>query len=103
MHISPAVDHHVHDVPMFPWLTFQHCRRPLDSAVAFDYSAMDAVVVFVMVALHVALVAHTVDTSLDHDVVHVDSVDLVADAFPAVEEMKIIKHSNSSARFGYMV
>lgn len=54
--------------------------RPLDSAIVFDYSVMDAVVVWVMevAVVHVApVVAHKVDTSLDRD-----AVDSAVDAFP---------------------
>lgn len=58
--------------------------RPSDNAIAFDYSAMDAVVASALAVLRVDPAAHMVDTSLDHaaDAVHVDSVDLVVDAFP---------------------
>lgn len=47
---------------------------------------MDAVDVFAMVELHVAPVAHMVDTSSVRDVDHAGSVDLVADAFPVLRE-----------------
>lgn len=82
MHTSLVAGHRVHDVPMFPWLTFPHYRRPLDSAIAFDCNAMDAVAELASVGVDVALAACMVDTSLDRDVAHADSVDLVVDAFP---------------------
>lgn len=89
VHILLAAGHHVHDVPMFPWLTSLHYMRPSDSAIAFDCSAMDAVAALASVEVHVALVACMVDTSSDRDVaravVHADSVDLVVDAFPAMK------------------
>lgn len=96
MHILLAADHRVHDVPMFPWLTFPHYMRPLGSAIGFDCNVMDAVVELASVVVHVALAAYMVDTSLGHDVVRVvvhvvvraDSVDLVQDAFPACVNRK---------------
>lgn len=88
MHILLAGDRRVHDAPMFPWLTFPHCMRPLDSAIAFDCNVMDAVAALASVVVHVALAACMVDTSLDRDVARADWVDSVADAFPACMNRK---------------
>lgn len=81
-HILLVVDRHVLDVLTFPWLAFQRYKQPSNSATVFDCSALDDVVWSVMGVAHEDLVARTVDTSSDHGVDHVGSVDSEVDAFP---------------------
>lgn len=81
-HILLVADRHVHDVLTFPWLACQRCKQPSSSATVFDCSASDDVVWLVMEVQHEDLVVRTADTSSDHGVDHVDSVDLEVDAFP---------------------
>lgn len=84
-HILLVDDRRVLFVPKFPLPAFRHYKQPLSIVAAFDYNAMDAVVVLALVELHVVLVvlaAHTADTSSVHDVAHADSAGLEVDAFP---------------------
>lgn len=83
MRILLAVDRRALDGPAFPWPACQRCRRPSNSAIVSDCNATDDVAALVVVVLHVVPAAHTVDTSLAHDVARADSADSVLDAFPA--------------------